>query len=336
MENSEDKYLSCDIIETGFDAQIRSIDLCCRVSSQDSPYERFALLKNYNGEKIDWTEFFKIKQKIRDDFRNGNTFPQCQKCLYIKEENWTKENYFQAININNWIKCNANCVYCDRDTFNHIKAYNIYPVFKSMIENNLLRVGGPITISGGEPTIIREFDKLLNLFLKHKMKRIKVLTNAIKYNRTIEKGLKIGDVNILVSTDSGTRETFKKIKRTDKHKDVWKNVKKYAQKTIDKELVKTKFIVIPGMNDNEEELFAWLQKNVENEVKFIELDLEIAWFYSHLENKEYLDKIYALAKKTFEKATELNLCIEAKDRMVILFNMYNDCEHKNPCWCSSC
>lgn len=207
----------------------------------------------------------------------------------------------------------------------------IYPVFKSMIKNNLLRVGGPITISGGEPTIIREFDKLLNLFLKHKMKRIKVLTNAIKYNRTIEKGLKIGDVSILVSTDSGTRETFKKIKRTDKHNNVWKNVKRYAQKTKNKELVKTKFIVIPGMNDNEEELFAWLNQNVENEVKFIELDLEIAWFYSHIKNKEYLDKIHTLAKKTFEKATELNLCIEAKDRMVILFNMYNDFEYKNFC-----
>lgn len=329
MCENENKYYSCDIIETGFDAQIRSIDLCCRISSDQNINSRIKLINNYNGEKIDWNAFLKIKQYVKNEFKKGDIPFQCKNCIYLKKDEWSNENYIQAVNINNWVKCNAKCIYCFRQQYNPVKAYNIYPVFKSMIENKLLRVGGPITISGGEPTINREFDKLLNLFLKHKMVCINILTNAIKYNKTIEKGLKSGQVTIVVSTDSGTRNMYKLVKGVDKHNQVWSNLKKYSQKAIYAVFVKTKYIVIPQINDKEEDVFAWLEQNVQNNIKYVYLDIEIEWFYSNQNNKEALHKIYLLAKNVLKKATELEIYLEVKDRMVVLFDKYNDKEYKN-------
>lgn len=317
------EYYSCDIIEYGFDAQISSLNLCCRISG-DHLGESHKLIPNYSGEKIDWEKFFEKKQKIRDIHKNGEVFELCSGCLYLTKEEWDDSNYIRTININNWIKCNADCIYCDRSTYKKVKEYKIFPVFKDMIDKKLLKAGGPITISGGEPSIIREFDSLLNLFLKNDLYNIKVLTNGIKYNRAIEKGLKKGAVNILISTDSGTKETYKKVKRVDKHSQVWKNVKKYVSQAKSPTLVKTKFIVIPGINNTQDEILEFLKLNFQNGVKHAEIDLEIGWFYSHREEKTNFDKIYQLYQFAVEKAKELDIFLEAKDRMILLLQ---DLEH---------
>ena len=315
------EYLSCDIIEYGFDAQINSINLCCRISG-DNCNETFSLIPDYSGGKIDWDKFFEKKQQIRNIHKNGDIFKLCSGCIYLRKESWETDNVIKTVNINNWIKCNADCIYCNRSSFKKKKEYKILPVFKDMINKNLLQNGGPITISGGEPTVIKEFDSLLNLFLKNNLNNIKVLTNGIKYNNIIEKGLKKGCVNILISTDSGTKETFKKIKRTDKHKQVWNNIKKYSFSAKSSELVKTKFIIIPGINDNKDEILQFLIQNKNNNIKYCEIDIEISWFYSNREKQTNFDKIYDLYKYAVEKANELDLYLEAKDRMILLLNCF--------------
>ena len=315
------EYLSCDIIEYGFDAQINSINLCCRISG-DNCNQTYTLITDYCGEKIDWNKFFEKKQTIRNIHKNGNIFQPCKGCIYLRKELWDNQNIIKTVNLNNWITCNADCIYCNRSSFNKKKEYKIFPVFKDMIDKNLLQNGGPITISGGEPTIIKEFDSLLNLFLKNHLNNIKVLTNGIKYNKTIEKGLKNGCVNILISTDSGTRETFKKIKRTDKHKQVWNKIRKYSLSAKSSELVKTKFIIIPGINDNKDEILQFLIQNKNNNIKYCEIDIEISWFYSNREKQTNFDKIYDLYKYAVEKANELDLYLEEKDRMILLLNCF--------------
>ena len=313
------EYLSCDIIEYGFDAQINSINLCCRISG-DNCNQTYTLIPEYHGEKINWTSFFEKKQTIRNIHKDGNIFEPCKGCIYLREEPWDNQNIIKTVNINNWIKCNADCIYCNRSGFKNNKEYKILPVFKDMIDKNLLQNGGPITISGGEPTIIKEFDALLNIFLKNNLNNIKVLTNGIQYNKTIEKGLKTGCVNILISTDSGTRETFKRIKRTDKHKQVWNNLKKYSLAAKTSELVKTKFIIIPGINDNKDEILQFLIQNTKHNIKHCEIDIEISWFYSQRENQTNFDKIYDLYEYSRKKANELDLSLEAKDRMILLLD----------------
>lgn len=311
------EYTSCNIIEHGFDAQIDSINLCCRVSKENFN-NKLVLMPNYKGEKINWDDFFKITDNLRNTQKNGKTVSQCVGCIYLENKEWDDEHYITSININNWIKCNARCIYCDRKYSEHKKEYKIYPIIKDLIKNNYLRTPSDITIAGGEPTITSDFDKTIKLFLKHKIKQVRILTNAIKYNKYIEKGLKEDILNILVSTDSGTREIYKKIKLVDKHNDVWKNIAKYAKHQKINSLVKTKYIIIPNINDTKNEIAEFIKRNKESGVQYCYIDIEIGWFCRYSKDKEKTTKLFELYLYAKELGEKEGINVSAFDRMKII------------------
>lgn len=309
------EYTSCNIIEHGFDAQINQINLCCRTSKDN--IDKYTLIDNYHGQKIDWDDFFRKTNRLREIQKSGNTVPSCEGCIYLEKKLWNDENYINTININNWIKCNANCIYCDRSNFVKEKEYKIYPIIKDLINKNLLKNPADITIAGGEPTITSDFDKTIKILVKNNISTIRVLTNAIKYNKNIELGLKKGLVNILISTDSATKDTYKKIKLTDAHNKVWKNIAKYVHNQAQDDLVKTKYIIITGINDNQEELNEFVKLNAASGVKYAYVDIEVERFMNNINNIEYLKRLYELylnAKATGEK---YGVKIQAFDRMKI-------------------
>ena len=317
--NRKEEYISCNIIEHGFDAQIESINLCCRIS-KESLGSKVIIFPDYKGEKINWDTFFRITNKLRNIQRQGDTVPQCKGCIYLKKQKWENENYINTININNWIKCNASCIYCDRKESLHKKEYKIYPVIKDLIKNNYLRTPADITIAGGEPTITSDFDKTLKLLIKNNISTVRVLTNAIKYNKYIEKGLKKGLVNILISTDSGSRETYKRIKLTDKHSVVWKNIKKYAKVQKEDSLVKTKYIIIPGINNSKKELSAFIEHNFDAGIKYTCIDLEISFFIRENQNLNVLKQIYDLFLYAKNLGNEKGIITDAFDRIQLIEN----------------
>ena len=311
------EYTSCNIIEHGFDAQIESINLCCRVSKENFQ-NKLILMPNYKGEKINWNDFFKITDELRNTQKNGDTVSQCVGCIYLENKEWDDEHYITSININNWIKCNAACIYCDRKESAHKKEYPIYPIIRDLLKNNLLRNPADITIAGGEPTITRDFDKSIKLLLKHKIKQVRILTNAIKYNKYIEKGLKEDILNILVSTDSGTEKVYKRIKLVNKHKDVWKNIKRYAKHQKIDSLVKTKYIIIPDINDSKEEIAEFINRNKEAEVKYCCIDIEIGWFCRYSNDTDKTKKLLDLYLYAKELGKKEGINVSAFDRMKII------------------
>lgn len=311
------KYISCNIIEHGFDAQIESINLCCRVSKENN-CKKFRLIPHYLGEKINWDEFFSITDSLRDMQRNGNTVPQCQGCIYLEEKEWDNEHYISSVNINNWIKCNAFCIYCDRKESIHKKEYKIYPIIKDLVEKNFLRNPVDITIAGGEPTITSDFDKTIKLLIKHRFSPVRILTNAIKYNKYIQLGLKEGLVNILVSTDSGTEKIYKEIKLVNKHKVVWKNIAKYAKYQKIDSLVKTKYIIIPEINDSKVEIEEFVKRNKEAGIKYCCIDVEISWFCKNANCIEDLKRLYELYLHAKEFGKNMGVNVTGFDRMQII------------------
>ncbi len=316
------KYTSCEIIEHGFDAQFDSINLCCRVCKENY-YNKLVLFPNYKGEKINWNDFFKVTDELRETQKRGETVAQCLGCIYLEEKEWDDEHYIKSININNWIKCNAECIYCDKKQYKHVKEYKIYPLIKDLIKNNYLHSEADITIAGGEPTISNDFNKTIKALIKNKISPVRILTNAIKYNKYIENGLKEGLVNILVSTDSGTKETYKKIKQVNKHKEVWKNIAKYAKFQKIDSLVKTKYILIPLVNDNRKELEEFILRNKEAGIKYSCIDVEIGWFCRNYENKEKQKELIELFNWTKEFAAKEEIELTSFDRMTYIIEKTN-------------
>ena len=125
-------------------------------------------------------------------------------------------------------------------------------------------------------------------------------------------------VNILVSTDSGTRETYKKIKLVDKHNNVWNNIKKYAKHQQNDLLVKTKYIIIPRVNDNEKEIREFIDRNIEAGVKHCLIVVEIGWFClnsANISEQKQLIELYQYAK---EYGKQKGINTNSFDRLTII------------------
>ena len=315
------KYIRCDLIEHGLDFFTDSINFCCRIPPTEKGYKK--ILENYNGELIDWKKFFSIKRKYRNQMKKGQIIPECKNCIYLQEKEWDNDDYISFINFNNWTICNEHCVYCwlnDADR-PHQTQYNVFPAIKDMADKGYLRKGGHITIAGGEPSVAPEFDDLMKLFIDNDLSSIRVLTNATKYSNVVEKGIEQGRVNIVVSVDSGTRDTFIKVKRYDFYDKVWENVKKYASVQPQSDRVKTKFILIPNVNDTKDEIDAWVSKSVECGVKHLAFDVEMMWYN---ENKNNIpSEILELVAYALNKIKENNLDVELIDRGYILSKKIN-------------
>ncbi len=317
------KYISCDLIEHGMDFFTDSINFCCRIPPTENGYKK--LLETYNGELIDWKKFFKIKRSYRKQMQKGDIVPECKGCIYLQEKEWDNEDYLSFINFNNWTICNEHCVYCwlnDPDK-PHQKQYNVYPAIKDMAEKGYLKKGGHITIAGGEPCVAPEFNDLLNLFIEYDLKPIRILTNASIYSPVLEEGIRKGNVNTVISVDSGTKETFIKIKRYDFYDKVWSNVKKYANAQIESNQVKTKFIIIPGINDTQSEIKSWIEKSIECGVRHVALDVEMMWYNRNKDNLP--NELFNIFEYAVNEINNNNLEIEYIDRGRILFDM---CEQR--------
>lgn len=311
------KYVSCNMIEHGMDTHVASINLCCRSASKGGGFK--PILDNYKGEPIDWDIFFATKNKHRQQMREGNIIPECEGCVCLEEKEWDDEDYISYINFNNGLICNSRCTYCYLDkSAGSFEPYNVLPIIKDMIKKHILRPGGNVTIAGGEPTAHTEFEELLNTLIDHGINPIRVLTNGTIFSKALEKGLKLGVVNIAVSVDSGTKETFKKIKRIDAYDKVWENLKKYAQVQYAPDKVKTKFIIIPEVNDNTDEIDSFINKTLKANITHIGVDIEQFWY------QDNFDKIpqhtYEILNYLIKKAQEKGLNVEKVDRAIILSN----------------
>ncbi|MCD7740194.1 MAG: radical SAM protein [Candidatus Gastranaerophilales bacterium] len=310
--NKNKKYVSCDLIEHGMDFFVNSINLCCR----NDKYKK--IIENYNGELIDWKKYFSIKRKFREQMKQGNIIPECVNCIYLQEKEWDNADYISFINFNNWTICNEHCIYCrlnDEDE-PRLKQYNIYPAIKDMADKGYLKKGGHITIAGGEPCAAPEFDDLLKLFIDYDLSNIRILTNATKYSGVVERGIQGGKVNIIVSVDSGRKETFIKIKRFDFYDKVWQNIKTYASVQPFSDRVKTKFILIPDINDSKEEINSWIKNSIDAGVKHLAFDVEEFWYLKNQNNIP--SKIYDTVKYTLDTIKENGLNVELIDRGYIL------------------
>ena len=77
------------------------------------------------------------------------------------------------------------------------------------------------------------------------------LTNAYTFLPKIAEVAKNRSARIIVSLDSGCKETFQKIKNSDKFDDVVSNIVEYAKPNIE---IIFKYIILKGINDNFDEL----------------------------------------------------------------------------------
>lgn len=304
------RYTSCEWIEYGMDFDLgvygSNLKICCYLSAPGGGNTK--LIENYKGEKIDWREFFKLKNKYKKIQESGKTIPACKGCVFLEERDWFQKDEITHIVFDHWTHCNCKCIYCyteeDKALYNSLKTYNVLPIIKDMLDKNILKPGGAIGFGGGEPTMLDEFDELITLLLEKKFINIRVPSSAIKYSPIIEKGIASKQLTVVVSVDSGSRETYNKIKQLDLYDKVCENIKKYSNAQVEPGYVISKYIIIPGINDNTEEIDRWLKFNQENNISYVVIDIENSWLNKIRTSPD--ERICDLIKYVKNKAAELN------------------------------
>ena len=309
------QYKSCQWVNRGIEFRKDEIRLCCYGYLQGRETEhQTTLFTDYHGGKIDWDAFFAKKEKLKQMHKEGKYLDACKDCIYLHEKDWDEENYINHFTFNHWTKCNCNCTYCytndDKKAHNRYKEYKIYPIIKDMFKQGLIKKTEEscLCFGGGEPTILDDFDKLIDIFIKNGTRNIRINTSGIKYSKAIEKALKLGAMSIVISTDAGCKETYERIKQVKCYKKVWENIRKYCKVASDKTLVKVKFILIPDTNDTYEEIDKWFDEVIKNGVKAVSLSVEQDWYSKH--QPEFTPEIYEQIAYIEKRAKELNLSLE--------------------------
>lgn len=315
------KYRSCVWLNQGINFDIDSYKICCLYSGVGGG--NTIVKSGYKGEPVDWNDFFNQKRKIKEMHKQGLTYHKCEGCVFLEEQEWDESNdYINFINLDYWTKCNCNCSYChtthDKEAYNSRITYNFLPILKDMIDKKILRPGGHVSFGGGEVTLLEEFEETLNLLLDFNIGFIRIHSACMDYSPAIENGLRKGCVDLIVSVDSGSKELHRKIKQVDTYDNVWGNLKNYASHQSHPYLVKTKYIVIPGVNDNKEEIVKWLEKSKDFGIRSVIQEIESQWFYSTRPNIP--ERIYELFDFAKAKALELGLEYSRYERAEHLMN----------------
>ncbi|GHV37283.1 hypothetical protein FACS1894187_13620 [Synergistales bacterium] len=151
-------------------------------------------------------------------------------------------------------KCNAGCIYCDSlENKNQEKCkYGVLDIFK-YVRGNFESETVYMSYASAEITVSNCCGELLDIWNKTKW-RGKIFTSGIKYCGEISDLLNNADgVSLNISLDSGTAETYKKIKRVNKFDAVIDTINRYR-----KDKVELKYNLIHGYNSEEVEIEKFL------------------------------------------------------------------------------
>ena len=165
---------------------------------------------------------------------------------------------------------------------------------------------GCLCFGGGEPVILQDFDKLIELFLSSGYRNIRINSSGIQYSKSIEKGLKEGKISVVISPDAGTKETYERIKQVKCYDIVLENIRKYA--AANPSLVKVKYIIYPNVNDTYTEIDKWFDECIKNGVKAVSFSVEQNWLQEHF--PDFTPDIYQKVLYMQNRAKELNLELE--------------------------
>jgi pyruvate-formate lyase-activating enzyme len=336
------KKYNCQVAKSAIAFIGNNAYLCCLTKHKGGGMIK--LIENYENKEIDWEEVFRKKQTIISQMHSGIIPAQCEGCFYINEykeeehqeaqeiqncneqnekieteekteeisneiedKKEEKENYqFECFNIAPFVPCQCKCRYCCIYKDTSQKDIKFAPIIKGMREHNLIKQYEHtfMSISGGEPTLIKDFEELLYESANSGIAKFDISTTGVKFSQAIADMLTREDkyINVTVSIDSGNRELYKEIKNVDLFDNVISNLKRYIEyENEDKTQVRTKYIIIPNVNDREEDILEWYELSKSIGIKSIVLDVEREYYLREGDIPErYLAMIELIKSKAKE------------------------------------
>ena len=183
----------------------------------------------------------------------------CRTCHRYQKKEWKVFHKIRCVNLSMYPSpCQCKCTYCHV----HSESQIITPAFKEKYEQvfDMLEYAkrtGVIAddaiwkIACGEISIHPYKSRIIDLI---KRQRVEFYTNCFIYDEQIAENLRTNHSNsIIISIDAGTPQTWFKVKGVDNFEDVMINLAKYHVAGNKPGQIVIKYIMLPGINDFEED-----------------------------------------------------------------------------------
>lgn len=244
--------------------------------------------------------------------RNGEK-TSCHGCSALHWGFFEKEPHVEILgvgpNFKGGTKCNCNCFYCNQNTVirtesnQKLSNYDIHRIsaeYYDTLDTTIL--------ADGEPTILPNIDEICDLVLQ-KNWSIQLNTNAILYKEKLADAIASNPKSFMaVALDSGSRETYRKIKRVDTYERVIENLHKYKEKGCN---IFLKYILIPQYNDNLDEIIKFLQVVEELDIKHVTLSQNLSGFVDgvkHDDDPDMPEAMFCLFAYMVARLQEMGIC----------------------------
>ncbi|MCL1995461.1 MAG: radical SAM protein [Defluviitaleaceae bacterium] len=290
---------SCHSIGTTLVYNLHDISTCSIVVIK-RPRVKFKGNPSTN-ERIDM--YCNLVTNLIENARYGRPTP-CDNCPLFKPGLYPKKPSIKTFCFLQELPkatCNFKCIFC-ASTLNNkwhklrdavgSTTRDVIKELSQMPEFN--REDFTIRLANGEPMAGRYANEILDILLASKWK-VDIVSNSSIYKEKLVQLMNTGRVTELwTSLDSGTRETFLKIKQVDMFDRVVENLKRLP---LHKTLFYLKYIFLEGINDNDIDIdgFYEVAKELKANIIFSANSYE-------KENRLYTDKMLLLTEKIIKKA----------------------------------
>ena len=204
--------------------------------------------------------------------------------------------------------CNFKCGYCLPDGYKIDKSDNRSFINTGEIKR-LARVLSELGVSkirltGGEPTIRKDFFEIIKIIKENSgIKKTVITTNGYKLDKIANDIKNSGLDGINISIDSLDPKTFKKITGHDRLEEILRGIKNLQK--LNFKNIKINAVLLKGINDTERDFDGWAQFIKNNEIDFRYIELMQTG-----DNLYYFNKYHVPSKKFTDYLNNNNWIIQ--------------------------
>ena len=204
--------------------------------------------------------------------------------------------------------CNFKCGYCLPDGYKIDKSDNRSFINTGEIKRlarALSELGvSKIRLTGGEPTIRKDFFEIIKIIKENSgIKKTVITTNGYKLDKIANDIKNSGLDGINISIDSLDPKTFKKITGHDRLEEILRGIKNLQK--LNFKNIKINAVLLKGINDSERDFDSWAQFIKNNEIDFRYIELMQTG-----DNLDYFNKYHVPSKKFMNYLNNNNWIIQ--------------------------
>jgi sulfatase maturation enzyme AslB (radical SAM superfamily) len=243
MDNREMR--TCSFITNDLNFEPDSIQPCCNVRALRVPSFPFS------GGPLNLPDYLLHLKNVIAELQEHTSL--CCNCPHLEEidvpetQTVVAEVFFRTVSLNmHRRRCNCKCVYCSlwREKG---PVYAVLPALRSLFASDMLAHDCFFSWGGGEPSILPEFEECAAAVRKEGYRQY-IHTNALRYSPAVAELLQSGVGAVNVSLDSGTAETYKKVKGVDGFAVVLRTLARYRERAPSPDSIHLKYIIFDKTN----------------------------------------------------------------------------------------